>query len=115
MSQRDEKVRLRHMLDAAREAMALVANRPRSEIDDSRVLQLALARLIEVVGETASRVDRGTRELHPEVPWAAAVAMRNRIVHGYESVDVDIVRGTVETDLPDLVAKLERILESAGG
>ncbi len=110
MSQRDETVGLRHMLDAAREAIELARPRSRSESDDSRLLQLALARLIEIVGETASRVDPAVRERHPEVPWAAAVAMRNRIVHVYESVDVDIVWGTVETDLPDLVASLERIL-----
>jgi uncharacterized protein with HEPN domain len=114
MTRHDETVRLAHMLDAAREAIELTKGRSRTELDDSRVLTLAVARLLEIIGEAASRVDKGLRERHPDIPWAAAVAMRNRIVHGYESIDVDIVWTTVEQDLPELVRKLESALGSKG-
>jgi uncharacterized protein with HEPN domain len=114
MTRHDDTVRLRHMLDAAREAIELVEGKARADLDASRILTLALARLLEVVGEAASRVEKTIRDRHPEIPWAAAVAMRNRIVHSYESVDTDIIWTTVQRDLPDLVQKLERALGSEG-
>ena len=56
MSKRDDLVRLRHMLEYAREAVALIQNRSRLDLDTDRMLSLALVRLAEIVGEAASRV-----------------------------------------------------------
>jgi len=63
MSQRDDTVPIRHMLDHAREARGLVANRSRAEIHADRMLQLALTRLVEIVGEAATRVSPETQKL----------------------------------------------------
>ncbi len=111
MTRHDETVRLTHMLDASREAIELTKGKSQVELSDSRVLTLALARLLEIIGEAASRVERDLRERLPDIPWAAAVAMRNRIIHGYESVDVDVVWATVRRDLPELVEKIEGALD----
>jgi uncharacterized protein with HEPN domain len=100
MSQRDDAVAMHHMLDHAREALELIGTRSRADIHSDRLLQLALTRLVEIVGEAASRVPHDTQGRFPDVPWREAVTTRNRMTHGYDVVDHDIVWDTVEADLP---------------
>jgi uncharacterized protein with HEPN domain len=95
------------MLDAAREAGTLVAGRSRSDYDEDRTLRLALVRLLEVVGEAASRIPLDFREEHPEIPWFGVVGLRNRLIHGYDEVDYDIVWQILAEDIPALVVALE--------
>lgn len=77
----NDLVRLRHMLEAAREAVLPAAGRGAAEIARERILMLALVRSIEVAGETASRVIPETRQAQPEIPWADIIGMRHRLVH----------------------------------
>jgi len=65
---KDDSVRLRHMLDSAVEAVELIQGKSRSDLDTNRVLSLALVRLLEIVGEAASRVTTGTRQQTPTIP-----------------------------------------------
>ena len=113
MSKSEDGVRLRHMLDHAREAIALVREKSRADVDDSRVLQLALVRLIEIVGEAASRVSKQAQAEHGQIAWAPIVSMRNRLIHGYDFVDTDILWQTVQEDLPKLIEALERIVSTS--
>jgi uncharacterized protein with HEPN domain len=112
MSRHDPLVALRHMLDHAREAAALAGGRTRAELDEDRLLQLALSRLVEVIGEAASRVPVEVQGRHPELPWREAIGARNRLIHGYDLVDLDILWEIVATDLPLLIAQVERALEA---
>ena len=111
----DDHVRLRHMLDAAREASSFVLGKQRRALDDDRQLTLSLVKLIEIVGEAASRVTEEGRRARPEIPWRDIVAMRNRLIHGYFDIDLDRVRDTVADDLPPLIAALEVALGEAPG
>ena len=79
------------MLDHAREAVAMVRGRARRVVDTDRMLQLALTRVLEIIGETANRVTKEGQALYPDIPWPAVISTRNRIIHGYEAVDYDIV------------------------
>jgi len=79
------------MLEHAREAMQLVAGRNRSDLDTDRVLSLALVRLLEIVGEAATRVSSEARARHPAIPWSEIVSLRNRLIHGYDAVDMDVL------------------------
>ena len=81
-------------------------------MDAERVLALALTRLVEVVGEAAGRVSSKTRDECPAVPWSEVISMRNRLIHGYDDVDLDILWDTVEIDFPGLVVQLEDLTES---
>jgi uncharacterized protein with HEPN domain len=110
MSQREGDIRLRHMLDYSREAAALVAGRTREDLDTDRTLNLALVRLLEIVGEAASRTTDEERLRYPSIPWNQIVGLRNRLIHGYDSVDFDVLWGIASVDLPKLVAELERPL-----
>lgn len=110
MSESKDEIRLRHMVDYSREAIALLQNKSRSDLDRNRVLQLALVRLIEIVGEAAGRVSHEAQSQHPEIPWPQIISMRNRLIHGYDFVDIDILWQTITEDIPLLVVELERIL-----
>jgi uncharacterized protein with HEPN domain len=82
---------MRHMLDYAREARAMVDGRNRHDLDTDRMLQLALTHLVEIIGEAANRVSPEGRSRHPYSPWRDAIDTRNRFIHGYDSVDYDVV------------------------
>ena len=111
MSRHDPQVRLRHMLAYATEAVTLMHDRRRADLDIDRALGLAVLRCVEIVGEAASRIPVATRRRHPNIPWAQIIAMRNRLIHRcHDIVDYDIVWSTVSQDLPPLIAELERIL-----
>ena len=83
------------MLDYSREAIALAERRSRSDLDADRMLQLSLVRLVEIVGEAATRVSPEARERLPHIPWPQIAGMRNRLIHGYDFVDYDILWQTV--------------------
>lgn len=106
--QRDDAVRLRHILDAAKEACEAIQGRNRSVLDD-RILSLALVRLIEIIGEAAANVSKDCRNSHPEIPWSSIVGMRNRLIHAYFDIDLDRVWDTLTDDLPPLISMLEKI------
>ena len=105
----DDATRLRHMQDAAREAISFVAGKQRSDLDTDRQLVLALCKCIEILGEAASQISADTRQRYPSIPWAQIVGMRNRLIHAYFHVDLDIVWDTVGHNLTPLVLELEKI------
>ena len=75
-----------------------------------RMLVLSLVKAIEIVGEAASQVSSATREQLPEIRWVDIVAMRNRLVHAYFDINLEILWQTVQHDLPPLIVTLERVL-----
>jgi len=87
----EDVIRVRHMLDAAWEALAFVANKTRADLDRDRVLALALIKAIEIIGEAATKVSRECRQEYPEVPWVDVIGMRNRLIHAYADVDLDVL------------------------
>ena len=109
-----DDVRLRHMLDAAKEAQSFMKGKNRGDLDANRMLVLSVLRLVEVIGEAASQVSKECQEKYPEIPWGLIVAMRNRLVHAYFDVDLDRVWSTMQDDLPPLIAQLEKIIPEAG-
>ena len=111
MTQHDDTVRLRHMLDAAREAIELASGHDAEDLHHHRMLELALTRLVEIIGEAAARVAPEMRERHPQLAWAAMIGMRNRLIHGYDNVDHMILWETIQSDLPPLIDQLKQILD----
>jgi uncharacterized protein with HEPN domain len=112
MPKHEPNIFLHHMLDHARETYSLAENRSRADLETDRLLNLALVRLLEIIGEAASRVPIDGRSRHPDIPWPQIISMRHRLIHGYDSVDFDILWRTVMEDLPPLIAALESILAS---
>jgi uncharacterized protein with HEPN domain len=112
MTQHDDRIILRQILDHAEEAMQITKGKTYPEIQNNRILNLALARLLEIIGEAAGRVAKSTREKNPRIPWTAIIAMRNRLIHGYDQVDLNIVWDVIKNDLPQLVDELQKTLSS---
>ena len=111
MPHHDVIYRLKHMLDNAEEAISLIKGKTRSDLKDERMLELSLIRLVEVIGEAAAKINNEDYEKYSTIPWGQVVGMRNRLIHGYDEVDLDILWDTIEIDLPMLVNKLKDILD----
>ena len=107
---RDDLVKLRHMFDAAQEAVGFSQGRSRRELDTNRMLSLSLIRLLEVIGEAASGISSSFRLCHPDIAWKQISGMRNRLIHGYYDINLDIVWKTVTEDLPVLIGQLGKSL-----
>lgn len=107
---KDDEIRLRHMRDAAQEALAFSRDRSRSDLENDRMLEHSLVRCIEIIGEAASQVTKETQRQLPDIPWPSMVAMRNRLIHAYFDIDLDRVWDTVIDDLLPLLAALDNIL-----
>ncbi|MBK8050846.1 MAG: DUF86 domain-containing protein [Anaerolineales bacterium] len=105
-----DAIRLRHMLDAAQKALAFVDGRDRSDLESDEMLALALVRLIEILGEAATRVSPEVQAELPGIPWRQIAGTRNRLIHGYFDVDLDIVWAIVQDDLPPCVAILDNAI-----
>jgi uncharacterized protein with HEPN domain len=110
MSRHEDTVRLGHMLDHALEAVEMCRGRTRKDLDSDRMLNLALVRLVEIVGEAANRVSKQGQADRPEIPWRQIIGMRNRIIHGYDEVNFDILWAVIHDDLPPLIATLRTML-----
>lgn len=109
MNKRDE-IRLREMLDTAREAHEYTQGRTRETFEQDRAIVRAVERTIEIIGEAGSRITPETRLQFPEIAWREIIGMRNIIVHNYMNVDYDIVWDVAVRQLPELIAQLEAIL-----
>jgi uncharacterized protein with HEPN domain len=91
MSKIDDLTRLKHIRDSTKEALYFVNNRTRQDLDPDRMLSLALVRLIEIMGEAANNVSEPCQAKYSKIPWRQIIGMRNRIIHAYFDVDLDIV------------------------
>jgi uncharacterized protein with HEPN domain len=111
MSKRSNAALLSDMLDHAREAVAFIQGKARADLDTDRLLNLALVRLLEIIGEAASQLPKQEQLQHPQIPWPQIVSLRNRLIHGYNAVDLDIVWQIITSDLPPPISELEASLD----
>jgi uncharacterized protein with HEPN domain len=108
--QKDDLIYVGHMLDMSRRVATKVETLTREQFNRDENLQLALAHLIQVIGEAARRVSPEFQRTHDRVPWRSIVGMRHKIVHDYLQLDLDILWDVAKSDLPGLAALLEQIV-----
>jgi uncharacterized protein with HEPN domain len=94
-----DTVRLRHMREAAAAALEMAGGYERADVSRNLMLAMALTRCLEVLGEAASRVNPEVCSRFPTIPFSKMVSMRNRLIHAYFDVDLDIVWTTIEPSL----------------
>lgn len=110
MSTIDDLTRLKHMRQAASEALEFSQGCSRETLDRDRKLTLALVKEIEIIGEAATKVSVACRERHPQLPWRQIIGMRNRLIHAYHDVDLDVLWDTVTLSLDPLRQTIDSII-----
>lgn len=100
------------MLHAARDVSVRCQGIEHAQFAHDETLQYALYYLFTVIGEAARRLSPDTRDWYSDVPWLRMIGMRNRLVHEYDEIDVDLVWDAATRDVPRLIARLEAILAS---
>lgn len=107
---RRDEVYLLDMLIAARKALIFVEGMDRNEFNDNEVIQNAVIRPLEIIGEAASRISTAFRKSHPEIPWKEIIGLRNRLIHEYFRVEFSAVWDTIQKDIPELIKLIELLV-----
>lgn len=109
MPRRDEAYAL-DMLIAAKTAIRFVEGKSHEQFLQDELLQSALIRQIQIIGEAAWKLSAEFRDANPEVAWAKIIGMRHRLVHDYLNVDLELVWAVAIQHAPELVESLAKIL-----
>lgn len=106
-----DRARLRHMLDAAERIIAFTEEVSAENFQKDEKLNLAVVRLFEILGEAANNISDEVQKKYSDVPWREIAGIRNRLIHGYFDVDLNIVWQIIQTDLPPLIENIKYILK----
>ena len=108
---RDWRFYVEDMIEFAEQAAAYAEGLDKQAFTaDARTYDATL-RNIELIGEAATHVPEWVREAYPEIEWRQIVATRNRVAHAYLGIDQDVIWTIVQSDIPDLLAALRRLLD----
>ncbi len=111
---KDDTVFLRHILDAINLIGGYLKGKSYEEFKNNRMLQDAVIREIEIIGEATNNLSAEFRNRYPGIPWRQIAGMRDKLIHGYFGVDLDAVWDTATKDIPALREKLLEIMEKDG-
>ena len=107
--ERSERLYLSDIREAIERILEYTSGGREAFMADART-QDAVVRNIEIIGEATRGVTEATKVAHPEIPWREMSDMRNKVIHDYFRVDVDVVWDVVENDLPGLRSQIEALL-----
>ena len=85
------------------------------DLENDWVMMLAIIRLFETLGEAASKVSKEIKAKHSKIPWNDVKAMRNRLIHGYDDIEYELVWLALEEDVPDLLMQLRVLVSELQG
>jgi uncharacterized protein with HEPN domain len=106
---RDDRARLLDIVEAI-EKIERHSDIERAVFDRDELIQIWMVHHIQLIGEAVTHLSDEIRAKHPDIPWRAIAAMRHALVHAYYRVDLDEVWNVVKNDLPDLKARIQKLL-----
>lgn len=106
-----DQVYLRHILDSIEKIQRYLQGVLKEDFDQNSMLQDAVIRQIEIIGEAARNVSEEFKEKNPEIPWLTMTGMRNKLIHEYFAVNSSIVWDTIMGDLPVLKQQIQKRLD----
>jgi uncharacterized protein with HEPN domain len=98
------------MMSYAEDAIELLGDADATALEGDKMRRYAVTYAMEIVGEAASQVTQSSRDALRQLPWRGAISTRNRLVHAYRGLDLEVMVSTVREDFPPLIAELERVL-----
>ena len=107
-----DKAHLFDIVDSFELAIRYLAKQTRDELAADAHNLDAIIRRIEIVGEATKRLSGAFRTANPQVPWREMAGMRDRVIHGYDRIDVVRVFRAVAVRMPELLPELRRLLDS---
>lgn len=111
MSSRTDRDLLGDLLEAIPRAEAYLAGLNYEQFLADTKTQDAVIRTLEIVGEATKRLSPAIRERHPEIPWKNMAGVRDKLIHDYFGVNLDIVWQIVRDELPQLAVQVASVLE----
>lgn len=112
MNNTDNTVFLRHILDCIEKVERYLQNYDFEKFQNDELVTDAVVRNVEVIGEAANNLTRDFRSKTPNIKWRKIISTRNRIIHGYATVDLEIIWNITQSDLEELKTEIEKILEN---
>ena len=107
---RRDEVYLLDILIAARKALRFVEGIDQNKFEDNEIIQNAVMRPLEIIGEASAKISKEFRKAHSEIPWREMVGLRNRLIHEYFRIDFSAVWSTIHKDLPKLIEIIEPLV-----
>ena len=103
---------IQDMIDFGERVLSYTGGMDQAAFIADRLTFDATLRNIELIGEAATHVPGRVREAHPDIEWRSIVGARNRLAHAYLGIDDDVIWDIVRTDVPKMLPKLRRLLET---
>ena len=106
---KNDQVYLEHILEAITKIESFVIGLTKTDFDRNVMIQDAVIRNFEIIGEATKKISKQFTQSHAEVPWQDMAGMRDKLIHDYLDVDLEVVWKTIEVDLPllkDLITKI---------
>lgn len=111
---KDPKILLLHILESIKNVEDYLVGKTKKDFLEFELLQDAFIRRLEVIGEAVSQIPDDVRHAFPKVPWQEIAGMRNKLIHEYFIVDLDLVWEVVQKDIPQLKKQIAQVLEEIG-
>jgi len=108
---RDALVFIKHILDSIKRIESFIKNVSEKSFIGNEEKQSAVIRQLEIIGEAAKNVPELFRKKHQEIPWNDIAKTRDKIIHYYFRVDLDIIWDIIKNNLPELKRDIKEILE----
>ena len=106
---KNDRVYLEHIIEAICKIENFTHKISRFDFDENVMIQDAVIRNIEIIGEATKKISKPFRQSHQEIPWSEMAGMRDKLIHDYLDVEIEVVWKTIEVDIPllkEMISKL---------